>query len=82
MVGFSRLYISILPTTRGVATFGLEPPIPAALFITIPDGLEAIEVAFFEDIAADAEIGDEWACEADLSPSAKAFKSENKENLI
>lgn len=27
MVGFSRLYCSILETTVGVATFGLEPPI-------------------------------------------------------
>lgn len=32
MVGFSRLYDSILPTTSGVATLGLEPPI-------IPGGL-------------------------------------------
>ena len=29
MVGFSRLYCSILLTTIGVATFGLEPPMPA-----------------------------------------------------
>lgn len=27
MVGFSRLYCSILETTAGVATFGLDPPI-------------------------------------------------------
>lgn len=27
IVGFSRLYCSILETTVGVATFGLEPPI-------------------------------------------------------
>lgn len=27
IVGFSRLYCSILETTAGVATFGLEPPI-------------------------------------------------------
>ena len=27
IVGFSRLYPSIFPTTSGVATFGLEPPI-------------------------------------------------------
>ena len=27
MVGFSRLYDSILDTTSGVATLGLEPPI-------------------------------------------------------
>lgn len=27
IVGFSRLYCSILDTTAGVATFGLEPPI-------------------------------------------------------
>jgi len=27
MVGFSRLYCSILETTAGVATFGLLPPI-------------------------------------------------------
>ena len=27
MVGFSRLYCSILDTTAGVATLGLEPPI-------------------------------------------------------
>lgn len=27
MVGFSRLYCSILDTTAGVATFGLLPPI-------------------------------------------------------
>lgn len=27
MVGFSRLYCSILETTAGVATFGFDPPI-------------------------------------------------------
>lgn len=27
IVGFSRLYCSILDTTAGVATFGFEPPI-------------------------------------------------------
>lgn len=27
MVGFSRLYCSILDTTAGVATFGFDPPI-------------------------------------------------------
>lgn len=27
IVGFSRLYCSILETTAGVATFGFEPPI-------------------------------------------------------
>jgi len=27
IVGFSRLYDSIFPTTSGVATFGFEPPI-------------------------------------------------------
>lgn len=27
MVGFSRLYCSILETTAGVATLGLDPPI-------------------------------------------------------
>lgn len=27
IVGFSRLYCSILDTTAGVATFGFDPPI-------------------------------------------------------
>ena len=31
MVGFSRLYLQILSTTLGVATFGLDPPITPGL---------------------------------------------------
>ena len=31
MVGFSRLYCSILFTTTGVATLGFEPPITEAV---------------------------------------------------
>jgi hypothetical protein len=31
MVAFSRLYLHIVSTTRGVATFGFEPPITPGL---------------------------------------------------
>ena len=40
MVGFSRLYCSILDTTAGVATFGFEPPIK-------PGGRSVPEIILF-----------------------------------
>lgn len=39
MVGFSRLYCSILETTAGVATFGFDPPIsPGGRRVPVGEG--------------------------------------------
>lgn len=52
IVGFSRLYCSILETTAGVATFGFEPPInPGGR--SVPEKIKLTKIIVFQFICVE-----------------------------